>query len=103
MTITLEQQAANVTASQTPMHGIRGNIKAGESRLDLTRSPRIPTLAGHPRWPILPILAFLPHVATLLRQDSRVSAGTKLHRASRDLVIEGYKVDCFAAALVWPG
>ena len=34
-----EQQAAKVTASQTPMHVTKGIIEAGESRLDLTRLP----------------------------------------------------------------
>ena len=46
------------TASQTPMHGTEEDIKARDSRLGLTRSPRKPTLVGHRRWPILPIWAF---------------------------------------------
>ena len=34
-----------MTASQTPMHGTKGDIKARESSLGSTRSPRKPTLA----------------------------------------------------------
>ena len=46
------------------------DIKAPEWRPALTRSPRKPTRAGHPRWPILSIWASGPHVATPWRHDA---------------------------------
>ena len=52
-----KQQAANMRASQTPVHRSRWDIKARESRVGLTRLPGKPTLVCHPRRPILPILA----------------------------------------------
>ena len=39
----------------------------------------------------------------LWQQDDRESVGTKLHMASRELVLEEYRVGCFAPALIWPG
>ena len=52
-----EHHRVNVTTSRTPMHGIKGSIKARELRLGSTRSPRKPTLVSRPRRPNLPMLA----------------------------------------------
>ena len=52
-----EQQAASVTASQTPMQKTMGDVKACGSNLGLRRSPQKRTLVGNPRWMILLILA----------------------------------------------
>ena len=60
-----------------PVHRTEGDYKGCQSRLDLTESPRDQTLAGHPRWPILPISASCPHTATPLRQDAWDSGETK--------------------------
>ena len=49
-----EQQAASVTASHSPGHGTKGDIKGCESRLGASISPRFPTLDSRPRRPILP-------------------------------------------------
>ena len=49
-----EQQAASVTASHNPGHGTKGDIKGCESRLGASISPRLSTLDGRPRRPILP-------------------------------------------------
>ena len=91
-----------MTASQTEMHGTKGDIKARELRLGLIRWARKPTLVSHPRWRILPILASRPHVATPWRQDAWESGGTKLHRASKELILEGYRVGCFFPTLIRP-
>ena len=45
-----------MTAGHNPGQGAKGDIKACESRLGATRSPRFPTLAGRPRRPTLPFL-----------------------------------------------
>ena len=37
------------------------------------------------------------------RQDAAESEGTKGHRASREFVREGQRLDCFASALIRPG
>ena len=87
-----KQQAANMTASKTPMHATRGNINAFGSGLGLTRSPRKSTLPGQPRWPISPILAIGPHLATPWRHNTRGCGGTKLYRTSRDLVLKAYRL-----------
>ena len=84
------------------MHGTKGDIKARESRLGSTRSPQTPTLVGRPKWPILPILASRPHMATPWRQDAGESEGTGLHSAFREFVLEGHRVGCFTPALMRP-
>ena len=43
-----------MTASHNPGHGTKADIKDCESRLGATKSPRVPTLDGRPRRPILP-------------------------------------------------
>ena len=91
-----------MTASLTPMHGTKGDVKARESKLGLTRSPRKPTRVGNSRWLILPTWASLPHVATPWRQDAWESEGTKWQSASRGFPLEVFGVGCCAPALVWP-
>ena len=97
-----EEQQADVTACQTPMHGTKGDIKDGESRLGSTRLPRQPTLIPGPKRPISPSLESCPNMATLCCQDAGELEGSRLYWASTKFVLQGHMVGCFAPALVWP-
>ena len=88
-----EQQAANVTASQTPMHWTKGVSKPVDHSLfrrDCHKSqPWSATRDGR--------------FCQLWHPDARESEGGKLHRASRELILEGYRAGCFPPTLAWPG
>ena len=72
-----EQQAASVTASQNQGHGTKGEIKGCESGLGVSMSPRIPTLDGRPRRPILPFWQLWTQFGLSPRQVAWRSLWTK--------------------------
>ena len=88
-----EQQAASVTASHNPGHGTKREIKRCESRLGASISPRLPTLDGRPRRPILPFW----QLWTQFGLSPRRAAWRSL-RAKCMGVFVGLPVDC-----VWDG
>ena len=91
-----------MTASQAPLHGTKGDPKAGESRLGSNEIATKAYPGSPPETANFANFGILAHMATPWRQDAGESEGTQLHRADREVLLEGHGGGCFSPALVRP-